>query len=270
MSTVLSLLTTNSHYLPLTRNNLDSTSFSPRKDFEANRLVSGSLQLASGTHLWLDETVMTDGQLSQVGVKNLTSLGNLITWQKLEYDFEFQKMEYETDVPCLVMSEGRSMLPSDVQLMTRPEGVEVRPDLISKTFSEVGAGLSGELLDRLRRYITTARMGEFSLTEQVMKAVQDDFVSMRQTDQGITMEQFHSLLVLGRLGELKVFYTYSINISFIYFSVSLSYGRSTLTPGDWEDAKRMEKERRERAASLPARPGAHMANGMNVHLNKPE
>ena len=114
-------------------------------------------------------------------------------------------MEYETDVPCLVMSEGRSMLPSDVQLMARPEGVEVRPDLISKTFSEVGAGLSGELLDRLRRYITTARMGEFSLTEQVMKAVQDDFVSMRQTDQGITMEQFHSLLVLGRLGELKEF-----------------------------------------------------------------
>ena len=205
LSTVLSLLTTNSHYLPLTRNNLDSTSFSPRKDFEANRLVSGSLQLASGTHLWLDETVMTDGQLSQVGVKNLTSLGNLITWQKLEYDFEFQKMEYETDVPCLVMSEGRSMLPSDVQLMARPEGVEVRPDLISKTFSEVGAGLSGELLDRLRRYITTARSGEFSLTEQVMKAVQDDFVSMRQTDQGITMEQFHSLLVLGRLGELKEF-----------------------------------------------------------------
>jgi len=251
LATVLSLLTTNSHYLPLTRNILDSTSFSPRKDFEANRLVSGSLQLAAGTHLWLDETVMTDGQLSQVGVKNLTSLGNLITWQKLEYDFEFQKMEYETDVACLVMSEGRSMLPSDVQLMTKPEGVEVRPDLISKTFNEVGAGMSGELLDRLRRYITTARMGEFSLTEQVMKAVQDDFVSMRQTDQGITMEQFHSLLVLGRL-------------------VSLSNGRSTLTPGDWEDAKRMEKERRERSATLPARPGAHMANGMNVHLNKPE
>ena len=199
LATVLSLLTTNSHYLPLTRNILDSTSFSPRKDFEANRLVSGSLQLAAGTHLWLDETVMTDGQLAQEGVKNLTSLGNLITWQKLEYDFEFQKMEYETDVACLVMSEGRSMLPSDVQLMAKPEGVEVRPDLISKTFNEVGAGMSGELLDRLRRYITTARMGEFSLTEQVMKAVQDDFVSMRQTDQGITMEEFAPWGVIGSI-----------------------------------------------------------------------
>ena len=60
------------------------------------------------------------------------------------------------------------------------------------------------------------------------------------------------------------------NQYFLTISVSLSNGRSTLTPGDWEDAKRMEKERRERSATLPARPGAHMANGMNVHLNKPE
>ena len=99
--------------------------------------------------MWLDETAMTDGQLSATGVRNLTSLGNLITWQKLEYDFEFQKMEYETDVPCLVMSEGRSMLPSDIQLMMKPEGVEVRPDLISKTFAEIGVALTGDLLDRL-------------------------------------------------------------------------------------------------------------------------
>jgi len=249
ISTILSLLTTNSHYLPLTRTNLDSVPFAPRKDYEANRLVSGSLQLPSGTHLWLDETVMTDGQLSATGVKNLTSLGNLITWQKLEYDFEFQKMEYDTDVPCLIMSEGRSMLPSDVQVMMKPEGVEVRADLISKTFAEIGVALTGELLDRLRQYLTSCRLGEFNLTEQVMKAVQDDFVSMRQTDQGITVEDFHSLLVLGRL-------------------VSLSYGRSTLTPQDWEDAKRMEKERKERASSLPSRGSAHMANGMNVHLQQ--
>merc|ERR1719471_1246987 len=248
LSTILSLVTTNSHYLPLTRDTLDTVSFSPRKDYETNRLVAGTLRLAPGTHLLLDETAMTDGQLSAPGVRNLTSLGNLITWQKLEYDFEFQKMEYETDVACLVMSEGRSMLPSDVQLMLKPEGVEARPDLISKTFSEIGVALTPELLERIRKYITTCRFGTFNLTEQVMKAVQDDFVSMRQTDNGVTVEDFHSLLVLGRL-------------------VSLSYGRDTLTPQDWEDAKRMEKDRKERVASLPARPGAHMANGMNVNLH---
>jgi len=249
LSTILSLVTTNSHYLPLTRDTLDTVSFSPRKDYETNRLVAGTLQLAPGTHLLLDETAMTDGQLSAPGVRNLTSLGNLITWQKLEYDFEFQKMEYDSDVPCLVMSEGRSMLPSDVQVMVKPDDVEVRQDLISKTFSDVGAALNTDLLNRIRRYITSCRHGDFDLTEQVMKAVQDDFVSMRQTDQGITVEDFHSLLVLGRL-------------------LSLSYGRRTLTPGDWEEVKRMEKERKERTSQLPARSGAHMANGMNVTLSQ--
>ena len=35
-----------------------------KKDFEANRLVSGMLQLAKGTQLIIDETAMTDGQLT--------------------------------------------------------------------------------------------------------------------------------------------------------------------------------------------------------------
>jgi hypothetical protein len=43
------------------------------------RLVSGLLQLPKGTHLILDETAMTDGQLSAKGVQNLTSLGNKAT-----------------------------------------------------------------------------------------------------------------------------------------------------------------------------------------------
>jgi len=248
LATLLSLFTTNSHYLPLSRASLDSSSFTPKKDFEANRLVSGSLQLGPSTHLWLDETVMTDGQLTAPGLKNLTALGNLITWQKLEYDFKFQAMEYETDIPCLVMSEGRSMLPSDMQIMVKPDQVEARPDLISKTFCEVGANLTGELLDRIRQYITTSRLLEYNLTDNVMKAVQDDFVSMRQAEQGMTAEDFHALLVLGRL-------------------ISLSHGRTSLDPQDWEKAKRMEKERKERAAALPARGGANMANGMPMHLN---
>lgn len=248
LATILSLLTTNSHYLPLTRATLDESSFTPKKDFEANRLVSGSLQLGPSTHLWLDETAMTDGQLTATGLKNLTALGNLITWQKLEYDFKFQAMEYETDIPCLIMSEGRSMLPSDMQIMVKPCQVEARPDLISKTFGEVGASLTVELLDRVRQYISTSRLLEYNLTEQVMKAVQDDFVSMRQAEQGMTVEYFHALLVLGRL-------------------ISLSNGRTSLDPLDWEEAKRMERERKERVANLPARAGANMANGMPMHLN---
>jgi len=246
LATVLSLLTTASHFMPLTRPNLDAVSFLPKKDFEANRLVSGMLQLPKSTHLMLDETAMTDGQLSAQGLANLTALGNLITWQKAEYDFKYQKMEYDMDIPCLVMSEGRSMLPSDVQLMLKPD-CAATPDIISTKFSGIGSYLTSSLLTRIRTYITQCREATFSLTEEVMKAVQDDFVAMRQSAAGITVEDFHSLLVLARL-------------------VSKSSGRTSLTTEDWEKSKAMEAERRERVANLPARGGTNFANGMPMHL----
>ena len=41
---------------------------SPHKDYEANRLRSGQLQLAAGTHLVLDETALENGQLDTKGL----------------------------------------------------------------------------------------------------------------------------------------------------------------------------------------------------------
>ena len=39
-----------------------------------------------------------------------------MTWQKVDYDFKYHNLEYQTDIPVLVMSEGRSMLTADVQV----------------------------------------------------------------------------------------------------------------------------------------------------------
>ena len=46
----------------------------------------------------MDETVLTAGQLTSVGVANLTALGNVIQWQKLGYDFQFHTTEFECDL----------------------------------------------------------------------------------------------------------------------------------------------------------------------------
>jgi len=113
LSTIIQLLTCRSHYLPMTVENFNKLAFVPKKDYDANRLASGVLQLPKYTHLLLDETAMGAGTLQPVGLRNLTAVGQLIRWQKLEYDFEFHKLEFDTDVPCLIVSEGRSMLPSD-------------------------------------------------------------------------------------------------------------------------------------------------------------
>jgi hypothetical protein len=262
LATVLSLLTTASHLLPLSRHTLDTTAFLPKKDFEANRLVSGVLQLARGTNLVVDETAMTDGQLAPQGLANLTALGNLITWQKAEYDFKYQKMEYDMDIPCLVLSEGRSMLPSDVQLMlkvmimmfltrplTRPPqpDCEASPDVVSTKYSGIGSYLTTALLTRLRTYITQCREATFSLTEEMMTEVQEDFVRLRQAAGGMTVEDFHLLLVLARL-------------------LAKSAGRGSLQPEDWERAKELEAGRKARVAALAPRAGANFANGVPMHL----
>lgn len=56
-----------SHLLPISLSNMNSLRLSPCKDYEANRLLSGRLQLSSGTHLLLDETALENGQLDTQG-----------------------------------------------------------------------------------------------------------------------------------------------------------------------------------------------------------
>jgi len=236
LSTLLQLIMSTSHYLPMTIDNLNSLSFVPKKDYASNRLVSGLLQLSSGTHLILDETAMNDGQLNQQGITNLTSLGHMVKTQSVDYDFGFHKLPFETDIPCLVLSEGRSMLPQDVQIMLKPQG-EVNEETINAIFANVGKTLEVEVLSRLRNYITIAKMRSFDISEEAMNFVQEDFVRERQNanSQVKTSNDLHTLLVLARL-------------------MALSRGETSINPNIWNEAKNMETERKQRSSHLPTRP----------------
>lgn len=46
-----------------------------------------------------------------VGVRNVTALGNLISWQKVDYDFNYHQMEFPCNINVLIASEARSLLP---------------------------------------------------------------------------------------------------------------------------------------------------------------
>ena len=46
----------------------------------------------------MDETALTPGQLTPEGVANLTALGNVIQWQRLSYDFQFHKADFDCDL----------------------------------------------------------------------------------------------------------------------------------------------------------------------------
>jgi len=246
--TLLSLFTSGSHYLPLTKQQLEVTPFVPQKDFEANRLVSGILQLPAGTHLVLDETALSDCQLDSKAVQNLTALGNLMVWQKVDYDFKYHNLEYFTDIPVLVMSEGRSLLTPDIQVMVKPEENSPSPDtLIETNFRNIGAILNQELLNRIRVYLSQARSMDYELTDQLQNEVQEDFVRMRQENQGqISVEDLHSHLVLARLA-------------------SVSRGKSTLDAEVWARVKAMEAERRT-SRTPPNRADPVLPSGLPMHI----
>merc|ERR1712141_139662 len=132
-----------------------------------------------GTHLLLDETVMENGQLTSEGLKNLTAIGHLISWQKVEYNFNYHQIEFISDVPALVLSDGRSMLPNDSQIMLKPADVP-GATVIDESFNTIGSMMNAELLNKMRTYLTVVQYLTYQLNEDIQKAVQEDFVQERR------------------------------------------------------------------------------------------
>ena len=82
-----------------------------RKDYTSNRLTSSILQLSANTHLVVDETKLTPGKLNEAGVAGVKAIASAIKNQKTMYDFTYYQIEFDCDIPFLIFSEGKSMLP---------------------------------------------------------------------------------------------------------------------------------------------------------------
>lgn len=171
--------------------------------------------------------VFFSGQLISDGVRNMTALGNISSWQKIEYDFNYHQVEFQTDIPVLILSERRSMIATDVHLPldTNPNGMNL-PELTNKLDSNM------DLLMQMRNYITALKRVPFNMGDAMQDAVQQDFIESRVSGQPNPMsaEDFHMLLVLSRL-------------------LAVTYGKAELTESLWQRAKAMEIERKSRISS---------------------
>ncbi|XP_026733237.1 mini-chromosome maintenance complex-binding protein-like [Trichoplusia ni] len=221
---IIKQFVTKSYYLPLTIENMNTLSLLPKKDYECNRLTSGVLQLSKDTHLVLDETKMEQGRLDATGVNNVAALGNMIMTQKVEYDFKYYKMEFDSDVSVLVLSEGKSLLPSDYHVPLRPE--ESSLQIFNAIIEAATYYLKEDIMNIIRIYLTSLKLVKYTISEDI-QFVEDDFIEMRSNsdeDNPVTADDLHRLLVLARL-------------------VSLSRGFDTLDKECWEITKKMEAER---------------------------
>lgn len=69
------------------------------------------MQLSANTHLVVDETKLMPGKLNEAGVVGVRALSNAIKNQKTSYNFIYYELEFDCDIPFLILSEGKSMLP---------------------------------------------------------------------------------------------------------------------------------------------------------------
>ncbi|XP_029416601.1 mini-chromosome maintenance complex-binding protein isoform X3 [Nannospalax galili] len=211
--------------LQMTIENMNRLKFIPHKDYTANRLVSGLLQLPNNTSLVIDETLLEQGQLDTPGVHNVTALSNLITWQKVDYDFSYHQMEFPCNINVLITSEGRSLLPADCQIHLQPQLI---PPNMEEYMNSLLSAVLPSVLNKFRIYLTLLRFLDYSISDDITKAVEDDFVEMRKNDpQSITADDLHQLLVVARF-------------------LSLSAGQTTLSRERWLRAKQLESLRRNR------------------------
>ncbi|KAL5569627.1 hypothetical protein UlMin_026202 [Ulmus minor] len=203
------------HYVPLTVGYLNSASLGPKKDYETNRIITGVLQLAEGTHLIIDETQLETGTLNSVGIDNARVLKTLMEVQKVEYDFKYYKMEMAADIQLLIFSEGKSNIcPADLVLPFRP--------------SSVGSSeASTEALEAWRWYLTTLRSLPHSIDLETQKIIENDLVEARKADRSLGSQDFSRLLSMGRL-------------------MSMSFGETSLSLEHWQMVKELERLRRER------------------------
>ncbi|KAJ8925194.1 hypothetical protein NQ315_001380 [Exocentrus adspersus] len=220
----IELLMPKSHYLPMTLTNMNDLSFVPKKDYECNRLTSGILQLSDNTHLVLDETKLSAGRLNAAGVNSLKALENVIKNQKVTYDFNYYPLEFNCDIPFLILSEGKSMLNADVHIPLRPENICL--DTFEEIVTATKHFLRTELLNDIRKYLTLARMSKYEICGNAEALVENEFVNMRQRGD-VTVGDLHSLLVLARL-------------------LCISEGKTTLDEENWKKACKLEEDRKAR------------------------
>ncbi|XP_012840012.1 PREDICTED: mini-chromosome maintenance complex-binding protein [Erythranthe guttata] len=203
--------------LPLTVDYLNTVSLAPKKDYTTNRLASGFLQLAAGSHLTIDETTLQSGTLNSTGVENVRVLKNMMQTQKVEYDFTYYKMEMAADVQVLILSEGKSnILPADLVVPFRPSAVD--PTL----------GVNGEMLKAWRWYLATMKSLPHAIEPHMQKVVEDDLVAARQADRSLGSQEFSRWLTMGRL-------------------MSISFGETSLSMEHWQMVKELETLRKERS-----------------------
>ncbi|CEO97805.1 Mini-chromosome maintenance complex-binding protein [Plasmodiophora brassicae] len=181
------LLRPHSTMFPLSIASLTSPeTLCPRMDYETDVLVPGPLQLASGTALIVDQTVMTEGNLPANALANLRTINSIAHSQVLAYNFMYD-VEFSVDIPVLVVAPESKTLVHTVRSVAVGTTAPVPESAVVDDVDE-------DTLSRWRLYLSTARQMNVEIPSEIATVAERDFVDNKTSESGM-----HSALNLARL-----------------------------------------------------------------------
>eukprot|EP00405_Crypthecodinium_cohnii_P019741 CAMPEP_0206480562 /NCGR_PEP_ID=MMETSP0324_2-20121206/37448_1 /ASSEMBLY_ACC=CAM_ASM_000836 /TAXON_ID=2866 /ORGANISM="Crypthecodinium cohnii, Strain Seligo" /LENGTH=626 /DNA_ID=CAMNT_0053957533 /DNA_START=78 /DNA_END=1958 /DNA_ORIENTATION=+ len=217
LAALLGELMPRSVFFPVTADSLNSEKWMPVKDYEADRLVAGKLQLATGTVAVFDETVMAEGQLTVQGTKNLQAAMALVKSSKVGCDFVGNVHELETEVQAVVLSVGKPLLRTSASVPLIPN--QQAPAAPSLSESDVQA-------IRLYLALVSRQLKMISIPKAVEDQIARDFSTLRQS-MGVDVELISTWMSLARAS-------------------CFSHGEAELSLERWTALSNMEKARLQR------------------------
>ena len=204
-------------HLEVTAGTLSAGQWKPKKDFEANRLVAGRLQLAPGTFVLLDESEMQPGDVNDNGVRALQAISSLVSDQQLPCDFSTYDVKIPLELKCLFASKGVSILKlADVVLPLRANAAQ--------SVDSIGLDAARFLLG-----LITRQTKPFRMPEDVATVFSQDFAQLRQ--------EFREI-------EQRTVYVWS----FLARAICFTHGEEELTIERWRSVLALERERLKRCA----------------------
>ena len=169
-------------------NSLNRLLWQPIKDYDTERLKYGILQLSPHTVLLLDECNISTGELNSYGINNMNCINKCINEQTIDYNYQYNTLQFPCDTQCCIVSKGKSLLAYDIRLYIPP--LNTTPPL---------PPITTDMMQQWRQYINVCRNMAFELTESTAQPVQQYLIHKRQSDQKITEDELHKYVNVTHL-----------------------------------------------------------------------
>ncbi|CDR98799.1 hypothetical protein [Sporisorium scitamineum] len=240
----------------------------PKSAGEGTGLEAGRLQLVNGTTIVVNEGAMGEGQLKDTGIRNIKALSSVLESHKLPYAFPYSEFEFDTDLNAIILSQGKSFLPFDIQCPLQP--TDGAADLYSSTLPQVDEAQLTEWRKALLHARSLATAKSFEILESVSEHIQQEFVRERRKEQEEAKGSHGgtSSKAEGSLGQEDL-----LRRMAIVRLLALSYGEKSLSVDMWNKAVELDKVLAERVTATQqsqqrSQPAASSASGTAAGVSR--